>query len=657
LLGATAFFDACLGAFQGGGCRAAAYAGAVRRADEAGVRFTELAGTSAGSIVAALLGAGATPDRLEALVSQRPLNELLSPPTRETGARRSLLSLAGRVTGRAVLADAIAYRGAHSTDMLRHWVNEALVDLLPDAGPQVRFEDLLIPTWIVATDVQQRRVQVWSTDTSGTYEVAEAVAASCALPFFFQPVQDRYIDGGALSNLPAFVYANRPRRTTERVLAFTLRSDPPGRRERGRGPISGAKEQARVLAETLIDGSTKLQLGLQPDVSVIEIPTGDVKATDFTRMTPSLIRKLVSDGADATDRFFRDELHAVRSGLSRVRDCESREETLAAVAAWAVPHADAVDVAASGSDWVFELFPALLRWRRDGVRVRALLRPPDSEKARLQHDLLRGLGAEVRVTDGDVQELYLRDSRASQTAAGVVGTPAQQGVDSMRYSAGGADGPVIAALADQFDGRWQALPRDGSGDGPPPPPSVPDLVPVQPDVILSLLERSVSMYRGAFLSFASVPIASMVPLARTVPLMKYRQAAVWPDLFRRAGLRDHQAAAVRLDGGHSLFGPPVVEASGGRYYVIQGTARALLAKHRGQTELSCVVVEGASQPLPAAPQDLRRLRVVVDTGRVAARFADFDYSRFRPIERSLRTRELLAKPLAEPGGDPPAELS
>ena len=48
----TEFFHSCLGVFQGGGCRAAALVGAYEEAVNRGVHFTEVAGTSAGSIIA-----------------------------------------------------------------------------------------------------------------------------------------------------------------------------------------------------------------------------------------------------------------------------------------------------------------------------------------------------------------------------------------------------------------------------------------------------------------------------------------------------------------------------------------------------------------------------------------------------------------------------
>ncbi|MBL8315062.1 MAG: patatin-like phospholipase family protein [Rubrivivax sp.] len=61
---ATSYFAHCWGVFEGGGVRAAAHAGAFAAAKSAGVTFGRVAGTSGGSIVAALVAAGATPQVL-----------------------------------------------------------------------------------------------------------------------------------------------------------------------------------------------------------------------------------------------------------------------------------------------------------------------------------------------------------------------------------------------------------------------------------------------------------------------------------------------------------------------------------------------------------------------------------------------------------------
>src|SRR4051794_20896381 len=77
----TNFFKTCRGVFQGGGCCAIALAGAYRSAVAHGVQFIEVAGTSAGSILAALIGAGATPDQVIEYISEiEDFGKFLAPP-------------------------------------------------------------------------------------------------------------------------------------------------------------------------------------------------------------------------------------------------------------------------------------------------------------------------------------------------------------------------------------------------------------------------------------------------------------------------------------------------------------------------------------------------------------------------------------------------
>ena len=87
----TRFYSDCIGVFQGGGCRAAAFGGAYDATFKLGVRFSEVAGTSAGSIVAALLAAGADPAFLLAKLKTLDFPSLLVKPTRSTFATASKL--------------------------------------------------------------------------------------------------------------------------------------------------------------------------------------------------------------------------------------------------------------------------------------------------------------------------------------------------------------------------------------------------------------------------------------------------------------------------------------------------------------------------------------------------------------------------------------
>src|SRR5215217_3568445 len=74
------FFRSCAAVFQGGGCRVPAFAGAYQVAMKSGLHFTEVAGTSGGAMMAALIGAGATPDFIIGCLKDLKFTEFLKPP-------------------------------------------------------------------------------------------------------------------------------------------------------------------------------------------------------------------------------------------------------------------------------------------------------------------------------------------------------------------------------------------------------------------------------------------------------------------------------------------------------------------------------------------------------------------------------------------------
>ena len=68
--------------------------------------------------------------------------------------------------------------------------------------PIKNIEELLIPTIIAATDIEQQHEMPF---TSGN--IAERVVASCSIPLVFRPVKidgSYCVDGGVLHNLPSF---------------------------------------------------------------------------------------------------------------------------------------------------------------------------------------------------------------------------------------------------------------------------------------------------------------------------------------------------------------------------------------------------------------------------------------------------------------------
>ncbi|MBE6307043.1 MAG: phospholipase [Bacteroidales bacterium] len=154
-------------ALGGGGARGFAHVGVLRALEERGIKPDIIAGTSAGSIIAALYADGYTPQHIIKLFSELDVKELVD----VTIPRNSLLKF----------------------DKFIHFLEQRL--------HTQRIENLRIPTYITATDFDHGKSVAFDTGN-----LAQCVAASCAIPIVFPPVEIdgiHYVDGGVMRNLPA----------------------------------------------------------------------------------------------------------------------------------------------------------------------------------------------------------------------------------------------------------------------------------------------------------------------------------------------------------------------------------------------------------------------------------------------------------------------
>jgi len=235
--------------FEGGGAKGIAHLGAAEAAVAEGLEFIGVGGTSAGAFVAALLAAGYrgteffNPQaRGSDLLAQRNEGPTDLLGTAEWVSFQRALAGYKRLLGCALLGGWIGAwlgsrrtlnvvralmrnKGHFDTGRVQEFVNDSLrarlVELfaaegLPaaDVPARIRFGDLdyrrfkqLRPLKIVATDVQSRKAVLFSQDDTPAAEVAEAVAASIAIPLVFRPVTMQshpggpYADGGLTYNL------------------------------------------------------------------------------------------------------------------------------------------------------------------------------------------------------------------------------------------------------------------------------------------------------------------------------------------------------------------------------------------------------------------------------------------------------------------------
>lgn len=197
---------------EGGGVKGLGLVGAVLELMGAGYTFPRVAGTSAGSIVAAFLAAGATADQLTAIMGRLDYSRV---PDR------------GGVLGVSTSYGLARRSGVHPGNYIHGFVRDELEQL----GVRT-FADLERTLVVTATDVTRGRLLhlPWDYQRSlnrppGDQLVADAVRASLSIPLFFEPVTIRdgvtgeartLVDGGVLSNFPIAIFDRTDGKPPER---------------------------------------------------------------------------------------------------------------------------------------------------------------------------------------------------------------------------------------------------------------------------------------------------------------------------------------------------------------------------------------------------------------------------------------------------------
>jgi NTE family protein len=201
-------------ALSGGGVKGIVLVGAVVSLLEAGYSIPRVAGTSAGSVVGAILAAGAgqlTPEEIRHLTMTLPYPKFLDPTP------CTAVPVVGPAWG------LLSERGIYKGDFAHDWIRSQLKDLGVRTFGDLAFDDETLEPErryrlvVTAADVTTGQLVQLPWDYRRIYgldpdeqQVADAVRASMSIPFFYQTVKltsasgltSTLVDGGLLSNFP-----------------------------------------------------------------------------------------------------------------------------------------------------------------------------------------------------------------------------------------------------------------------------------------------------------------------------------------------------------------------------------------------------------------------------------------------------------------------
>jgi NTE family protein len=281
---------------EGGGVNGIGLLGALCVAEEKGYRWKRVAGSSAGSAIATLIAAGYKSHEIYNFVREKNLSQLTTP------------SWYQRIPYLGPFVRLNAKKGLYSGDLLEEWIRDLLIKKgISTFGDFPPGTDL----HIIASDITRGKLLILPRDLAEyginpqKMSVSRVVCMSCAIPFFFEPLQLIHhpsgtscyiVDGGVLSNFPIWLFDNPdPRWPT-----FGFRSCSP---DVSNHQIKGVFSLFSSIFLTMMEAHDRRHILEQDQVRTIQVPT-NLRATDFL-ISKELKEEQFQSGREAAKQFFQ----------------------------------------------------------------------------------------------------------------------------------------------------------------------------------------------------------------------------------------------------------------------------------------------------------------------------------------------------------------
>lgn len=637
----TTFFKNCLGVFQGGGCKAISFIGAYEEAYNRGVFFSELAGTSAGSIFASLIAAGATPEQLNNIVKKVPFSSFKKKANhdyKKFGSKRAKFFRHMSYGGLRNACSFFSFIGIYSSEEIESWLEKTLQDLLGVKDRKVLFSDLLIPLHVVATDIEKRSYKIWSSQLTASESVAKAVRCSSTIPVFFQPVDEKYVDGGLVSNLPSFILTNHNDnhdRHFEKILCFTLSSATNNKQ-------LNYKEYIRRLISSIIDGSTNIQNTLQNNLYQINIKDIDLDTTDFEKVDNAKIDAAIDLGRHAAKTFFDNEV--LHIGSENFTATLLTDNNFFNALVKTNPNLyDEVSICLGSCSLSYNLFPTLLSWSRTiknkflHTSNRYISEMSDDKKKHEQFRrfIIEKLGFKIIYYDKLPFEgvFFISSDSACNTALIVNQKNEEYSVPYASLYYGARDEFAIESLRRNFQstGREEVLKNSH------------EIVKIDISTVFGKLRERVKQYasEGVEIRLEYVDVSNIISLTRYVKSYKYNQIKNIFELYRNERDLDlFDGIAIRFEDDCLMpITPPVFEKQGDSYILIEGNSRVTYCiKELKALKIKAIVVHGVKNPLPSSGRYKVNQMLISDTNKVGEnRYQNFALGDYRWIEKAVRT--------------------
>jgi NTE family protein len=305
--------------FEGGGVKGIGLAGAVAEVEKAGYQFENLAGTSAGSIIAGLLAVGYTAAEIKREMEKLDYNNF-----KDEGLLDKL-GLLGK--GFSLGLEYGIYEGEFFESWFENLLRAKGKTTFGQIKTEYKDEKFKYKFQAIAADITDRRLIVLPGDLPyfgfdpDAFSISRAVRMSMSIPVFFEPVKLRdssgrvhfIVDGGVLSNYPIWLLDDGTSKPAWPTFGFKL-VEPDNRelKKADRSPINNMVNFLKALAGTMMDahdnyhisnskGDFDRTIGIATIIDLNGVQT-EIKTTDFD-ITQEQSQALYENGVEAGKKF------------------------------------------------------------------------------------------------------------------------------------------------------------------------------------------------------------------------------------------------------------------------------------------------------------------------------------------------------------------
>lgn len=307
---------------EGGGVKGVGLVGALAALEDNGYVHQNIAGTSVGAIVGALLAAGYTAAELREIM----LDEFDFRCLRDLGFEGQL-PLVGKPLN--LLLNLGIYEGKVFEKQMEGWLKAKGVrtfrDLMYEGEDAYENDVYRFKLQVITSDLTAKRMLVLPRDAHmlgkkpDRMRVAQAVRMSMSVPIFFEPVritdhkhvQHFLVDGALLSNFPTWLFDSPgiPAWPTfglhlVNAFQFTGLTDRIPPIETTRGVRTALSSYLMAMAITALEAHDWQYIEQENFARTIPIPTDGVGVTDFN-IPRNRKLKLYKDGYKACEEFLR----------------------------------------------------------------------------------------------------------------------------------------------------------------------------------------------------------------------------------------------------------------------------------------------------------------------------------------------------------------